>query len=404
MVTTSTIKTCTRLLACIVKSGDTFAGVLAKCNIPQNDISSYYALLRSTGFSALFPGDSIIITQEDNSNNKLFSLLSRYTYWYDVSHTDTSLHIERRPVELTRYTCVIKGTLLTSLSEDMALAGGDDVLALKFTDIFAWDINFFVDPRPGDKFQLVFEKYYREGMFAGYGNILAAEYTNGNRRHYAIGVPDGDGRMSYYDLDGKSVQKEFLKAPLRYSYISSRFTYSRKHPVLGFVRPHLGVDYAAAVGTPVYAAADGIVRFTGSKGGFGNMVEISHGASYQTLYGHLQRIEPRIQSGVHVKQGQFIGTVGSTGLATGSHLDYRMKIGNRFVNPFAVNAASKRGVSGEVKDLFMSLRNAYQSTLETRFSNEGYYVIDITTLGTPEVDCSRSIILTNAAYDTIPRS
>jgi murein DD-endopeptidase MepM/ murein hydrolase activator NlpD len=105
-----------------------------------------------------------------------------------------------------------------------------------------------------------------------------------------------------------------------------------------------------------------------------------------------------------VKQGQFIGTVGSTGLATGSHLDYRMKIGNRFVNPFAVNAASKRGVSGEVKDLFMSLRNAYQSTLETRFSNEGYYVIDITTLGTPEVDCSRSIILTNAAYDTIPRS
>lgn len=361
----------------IVKPGDTFAGILSKFNIPENQAVNYYQSLKSVGFTAIFPGDSIVLSKDDNKNLKTCSLLSKLHYWYHLYHRDSTLHVEKKPIEVTKYHCVVKGTLETSLSEDMFKVGVGDALVFKFADIFAWDINFFIDPRKGDKFEVLFEKNFREGRFIGYGSILAAKYVNGDKTFYAIAMKNKNGKVNYYDINGKSVQKQFLKAPLRFRRISSGFSYRRKHPILGIYRPHYGIDYAAPRGTPVYSAADGIVRFSGVKGQYGNHIRISHGASYQTYYGHLHRIQHGIKPGAYVKQGQLIGTVGATGLATGPHLDYRMKIGSRFINPLTVSVPAKEGVSKNDIEQFESIKQAYLSSIETRFNQNGCFVLEI---------------------------
>jgi murein DD-endopeptidase MepM/ murein hydrolase activator NlpD len=259
----------------------------------------------------------------------------------------------------------------------MESSGAGALLACKLADIFAWDINFFLDPRAGDTYQVLFTKRYAGGRFIGYGDILAARYVCGGREFYAIGFADSAGApLQYYDRSGRSVQKEFLKAPLRYSRISSRFTFHRKHPVLGIVRPHLGIDYAAPAGTPVDAAADGRVSFAGVKGGFGNIVEIAHGGSYTTTYGHLSRIASGISRGAHVRQGQTIGTVGSTGLSTGAHLDYRMQCNGRFVNPLTVNLPSKSGIGSGERAAFDSVAADWCGLFEQRSLDHGVVVLD----------------------------
>lgn len=361
----------------IVKKGDTFAGILSKFNISENEAVQYYTSLKSIGFSTLFPGDSLCFTKDGNKQVKSFSLLNRLSYWYHLHTSDSTLQVEKKPLEVTTYRCLVKGTLESSLSEDMWKYGVGDALVIKMADIFAWDINFFMDPRKGDTFEVLFEKNYRDGRFVGYGSILAAQYINGNKIFYAIALKDSRGKLNYYDLNGKSVQKQFLKAPLRFNRISSGFSYSRKHPILGIYRPHLGIDYAAPRGTPVYAAADGKVTFTGVNGNYGRQVKLSHGASYQTFYGHLYTIGRGIRPGVHVSQGQCIGTVGKTGLATGYHLDYRMKIGSRFVNPVTISLPSKEGVPEGERAQFEHTKQTYLSMMHMRMNHHGCIVIDI---------------------------
>ncbi len=361
----------------IVKKGDTFAGILSKFNITEDEAFHYYKSLKSIGFSTLFPGDSLCLTKDEAKRVKTVSLLNRLSYWYHVQNTDSTLHLEKKPVEVTTYRCLVKGILESSLSEDMYKYGVGDALVIKLADIFAWDINFFMDPRKGDTFEVLFEKYYRDGRFIGYGEILAAKYVNRDKTFYAIGMKDANGKLNYYDKNGKSVQKQFLRAPLRFHRISSGFSYSRKHPILGIYRPHLGVDYAAAKGTPVYAAADGVVRHAKWNGNYGRQVSISHGASYTTYYGHLHTIARGIVPGVHVSQGQCVGTVGKTGLATGYHLDYRMKVGSRYVNPVTLTLPSKEGVAPEKLLHFEIIKHNYLSMLHMRMPRNGCIVLDV---------------------------
>jgi murein DD-endopeptidase MepM/ murein hydrolase activator NlpD len=285
----------------------------------------------------------------------------------------------KKPVATSSQRCIVRGVLETSLSEDLNKMGIDDACVSKFADIFAWDINFFVDPQKGDSFEIVFEKKFAEGRFVGYGDIFAAQYVNAGRAYNAIGVQDEkDLRRHYYDLDGKSLQKQFLKAPLRFTHISSRFSLHRLHPVLGIVRPHLGIDYAAPTGTPVYAAADGVITFAGFTGGFGNQVRIRHGASYETSYGHLHAIARGIHPGARVSQGDLLGTVGATGIATGPHLDYRMSIAQRFVNPLTVSLPREKGVSAQDMAQFAACKREWCTILHMRFKGKtGFYVLDI---------------------------
>jgi len=241
-------------------------------------------------------------------------------------------HVAERPYE-TR-TAVASGTIRSSLFAAIDAAGEGDQLALDLADVFAWDVDFNTELQPGDSFRVAVEKVFVEGEFRRYGRVLAAELVRGPRVLRAVRHEAAGGVPGYYDPDGRPLRKAFLRSPLRFTRISSRFTVSRRHPILDVRRPHLGVDYAAPYGTPVHAAADGLVVFAGWEGGFGRTVRLRHANGYETLYGHLSRLA--VRAGQRVAQGALVGAVGATGLATGPHLDYRMARDGRFVDPLTV--------------------------------------------------------------------
>ena len=214
--------------------------------------------------------------------------------------------------------------------------GGENVmLAIMMAEVFGGEIDFNNELRRGDRFDVLFEKYFREDAFAGYGDVVAAEFVNDGRRVQAFRftVP-GDDEALYFDAQGRSTKRLFLRSPFRFEpRITSRFSYRRLHPVLGTHRPHLGVDYGAPTGTPVVAVANGRVVSAGRSGGSGNMVRLRHTNGYDTYYLHLSAFAAGIRPGARVVQGQVVGRVGATGLTTGPHLDFRMRKNGTFVNP-----------------------------------------------------------------------
>ncbi len=223
---------------------------------------------------------------------------------------------------------VIEDILITAVEK----AGEKLVLALALADLLAWDIDFNTELRTGDTFRLIFEKNFREGEFAGYGDILAAEFRCQGRLYeaYRFVYPD-TGQSDHFDAEGRSTRKEFLRAPIPFAPITSRFSASRLHPIFKVYRAHYGVDYGAPVGTAVQATADGVVTAAGWNGGAGQMIRLRHANSYETMYFHLSRI--LVNVGDRVKMGQTIGRVGSTGESTGPHLDYRILQGGTFIDP-----------------------------------------------------------------------
>ncbi len=218
----------------------------------------------------------------------------------------------------------VAGQVDDSLFNAVEQAGESAELALHLAQIFAYDLDFYTDPRKGDTFRVVLEKRkYSGGEIAGYGNILAAEYDNGGRKYQALLFHDEFGHPGYYTADGKSLQKAFLRSPLKFGApVTSHFSKARFHPILKIYRPHMGTDYGAPVGTPVQTIGSGRVVFAGRKGGEGNMVQIAHSEGYETMYLHLSRVY--VHRGERVEIGKTIGLVGSTGLSTGPHLDFRI--------------------------------------------------------------------------------
>ncbi len=234
----------------------------------------------------------------------------------------------RRRLETKGVAGEVHGSLFGAVID----AGERPELAMRLADIFGWDLDFYTDPRPGDTFRVVVEKkMLPNGEMSSYGRILMAEYNNGPRTYRAVLFHDPTGAPAYYTPDGKSMKKAFLHSPLKFqAVITSHFSNSRFHPILKEYRPHLGIDYAAPSGTPVQTIGEGRVIFAGPKGGAGNLIEVQHTNGYTTYYMHLSRI--LIHSGERVTQGETIGLVGMTGLATGPHLDFRIQKGKDFVN------------------------------------------------------------------------
>jgi len=237
-----------------------------------------------------------------------------------------SIVIEHR--EVARH-----GTLQGSLFASMESLGESAALVVTFAEVFAWDFDFYTQSRQRDRFSVLVEKLYRDDGFVGYGDLLAARYVSGDTTLAAFLFDDPSGHKGYYDAEGKSMRKAFLKTPLRFERISSRFSYSRLHPVLGTHRPHLGVDYAAPTGTPVHSVAAGTVVGISTQGGSGRMVSIRHAMGYESKYLHLSRFAQGLRVGNRVEQKQVVGYVGSTGLATGPHLDFRLVRYGKPVNP-----------------------------------------------------------------------
>ena len=227
----------------------------------------------------------------------------------------------------------VRGSIRSSLFEAMDRAGESDALTIAFAELFAWDIDFAHELQPGDSFRVVVEKVYRDRRFVQYGRILAAEYRQSDDRHEAYFFPWPDARGDYFTAEGRAVRASFLRSPISYTRISSGFSGARLHPVLKRVRPHLGVDFAAPEGTPVWAPADGVVIARGRDGESGNRIALRHGSGYETHYLHLSRFASGLKIGDRVGQKEVIGYVGATGLATGPHLDYRVRRGGMWVNP-----------------------------------------------------------------------
>ncbi len=250
---------------------------------------------------------------------------------YKIEKKEGGYIVQKEDIQLQKELVKVSGEIRSSLYEAIKEAGEQDLLTLSYADILAWEIDFYQDLREGDRFQLLVEKLYRGEEFVQYGPILALEYRSGDRVIRGFRY-----KNEYYNEQGFALKKPFLKAPLRFDRISSRFSHARRHPILGGVRPHYAVDYAAPEGTPVWAVADGKVVFAGMKGGYGKLVILQHRNGYQTYYGHLSRFGHGIRKGKSVSQKEIIGYVGSTGLATGPHLDYRLSRDGKFLNPLNV--------------------------------------------------------------------
>lgn len=257
----------------------------------------------------------------------------------------TALRAEVVPYKKERVIATTSGLIdreASSLFAAMEVAGEGPQLSIELADVFGGEIDFNSELQPGDTFRLVYEKVFREGQFSGYGGVLAAEFVNEGRSFKALRYAVPGGKPAYYDEQGRSLKRFFLKSPLKFeASVSSRFTNARRHPVLRIVRPHFGVDYRAPLGSSVVAVANGTVTSAGWSGGAGRLVQLRHAGGWETLYMHLSSIA--VRRGQHVSQGQLIGRVGTSGLSTGPHLDYRVRQRGRYLNPLSVHRSLPPG-------------------------------------------------------------
>jgi murein DD-endopeptidase MepM/ murein hydrolase activator NlpD len=266
------------------------------------------------------------------------------------------------PLEVHRRTA--SATIDSSLFQAAADAELSERVAFDLAEIFQYDIDFVLDIQPGDRFTVVYEEVFQDGVPLKTGNILAARFVNDGREYRAVRYVDANGHGEYFTPDGRSLRKAFIRAPVQFSRISSRFNPARRHPVLNRIRAHRGVDYAAPVGTPVRAAGDGRVRFVGRQGGFGNVIELEHGSGVVTVYGHLSRFKRNLQRGQRVELGSVIGYVGMTGLATGPHLHYEYRIRGAHKNPQTVPLPDASPIPASERDRFLTATADFVNLLD----------------------------------------
>ena len=328
----------TSLITGVVQPLDTMDAIFDRQALNKMDLSEIIKSSRSTyNLAKLSVGNiySFEINKEENKVQNIKYEIDDFSY-LQVTRTPEGFKAERVKVEYTKKI----GSLFINIKDNLIFSLPNTSreylkLAFKLSDIFAWDIDFSSDIRNNDSIKIIVEELWIGNVFKGFGNILTAEFFNNGTLHNAYRF-EYDGYADYFNAKGKSLRKTLLKSPLRFKYISSGFSRRRLHPILRIVRPHLGVDYAAPTGTPVSAAGDGTVMYAGYKGQNGKMVRLRHNSGLETFYGHLSRIPKKIRKWVKVSQGDIVGYVGTTGLSTGPHLDYRIKRNGRFVNPLTV--------------------------------------------------------------------
>jgi murein DD-endopeptidase MepM/ murein hydrolase activator NlpD len=318
-----------------LRRGDTLVMALGRLGIDPRASADLADALRASGadLRRMRAQDELAITW--TLDGEPISVRWESSPWlgFVAVATDAGWEVRRSETRPDVRVEAVGGEVKRSLFETVEALGESPQLVLELVEIFSSDFDFTADTRNGDRFRLLVEKRYASDQFVDYGQVLVAQYLSDGRALTGIGFEPAGGRLAYYDLDGRSLKKSFLKSPLEFTRITSGFTYARPHPILGGVRPHLAVDYAAPPGTPVRAVADGTAVVAGWNGGNGIQVHLRHHAGYETVYNHLSRLGPGVRAGGRVSQRQVIGYVGSTGLSTGPHLDYRVVKNGRFVNP-----------------------------------------------------------------------
>jgi murein DD-endopeptidase MepM/ murein hydrolase activator NlpD len=322
-----------------VKQGDSLAVIFSRLNLTNKDL---YALISSCSegeaLAKLKPGQTFRIRTD--RNGKLLELVYEQNKLTQMRFIRTGDTFKPEPIELAQWAekriVFRSGTITHSFYHTALQTGMPQPLIMELVDIFRWDIDFALNIRSGDSFIVAYEELYLKGEKIGDGHILAAEFNNADENYRAVRYRNSQGEAHYYTPDGRSLRQTFLRAPVDFRRISSHFQKERLHPILGVKRPHKGVDYAAATGTPILAAGDGTVEFIGTKGGYGKTIVLKHDERYTTLYGHMSKFQKNLSQGSQVSQGDVIGYVGMTGMSTGPHLHYEFRIDGEHVDPVKV--------------------------------------------------------------------
>jgi murein DD-endopeptidase MepM/ murein hydrolase activator NlpD len=308
-----------------ISHGENFVAVLKQFGLSAEDAANASAAAqRAFNLRQVRAGNTLTVNRSAEGALREIDYKIDPDRMLQIVPADRGFSAEVKAIPSRTEVVTVAGEIGDSLFNAVEQVGESPELTLQMAQIFSYDLDFYTDPRKGDTFRVVLEKKkYANGKTAGYGKILAAEYDNGGKKYQALLFHDGFGHAGYYTADGKSLQKTFLRSPLKFAApVTSHFSKARFHPILKIYRPHMGTDYGAPVGTPVQAIGSGRVVFAGRKGGEGNIVQIAHSDGYETMYLHLSRIY--VRGGEHVEIGKTIGLVGSTGLSTGPHLDFRI--------------------------------------------------------------------------------
>ena len=348
-----------------VKRNQTFSVLLSSLGVPHEIISKSLGLASDifdarrfragNNYTVFYQADSLeqaayFVYEKDPVEYVVFQFADTVAVWGGVKDIDTVRQVS-------------SGSIQSSLWNAITAAGANRMVAIELSEIYAWSIDFF-GLQQGDSFRIIYNEYFVEEISTGIGTVHGAYFRHAGMDFWAIPF-EQDERIDFFDEEGNSLRKAFLKAPLRYSRISSRYSHSRLHPILKIHRPHHGVDYSAPTGTPVVTVGDGVVTKTGYDRASGNIVRIRHNSTYSTAYLHLSRFGQGIKAGAYVKQGDVIGYVGSTGLSTGPHLDFRFYRNGHPVNPLTIEAPPVEPVSEENKETYSIKKAEVMKMLES---------------------------------------
>ncbi len=347
-----------------VKRGESLDILFRRHDLSIADLTQIVGLSEAKRpLTLLRPGDQITVQHRDGEIASLSKELDEVAVLRVARGSEGfAVELQKRAVEFR--TVSAHATIDTSLFEAGQAAGISDAVTMNMAGIFQWDIDFVQDVRSGDEFSVMYEELWRDGERLRDGEIVAAEFINRGTSYKAARYVKADGRSDYFTPDGRSVRKAFIRAPVDFTRISSAFNPRRRHPILNTIRAHRGVDYAAPRGTPIKAAGDGKVIFRGVKGGYGRTVILQHGSNITTLYAHMDRFASKARNGRRVKQGETIGYVGASGLATAPHLHYEYRLNGVHRNPRTVKLPPAEPIRPQHREDFMLAVAPYWNQLE----------------------------------------
>ncbi len=320
-----------------IKKGESLSTIFSTFDLSKIDLHRItHASTLGKQFALIRPGKDLIINTDYDGVLQQLIYKKNAIETLEATRNGESFDIKvvKKPIEKRSFSA--QAIINSSLFLDGKDAGLSDKTIMQLANIFAWDIDFALDLHKGDHFTVVYEKLFVDGLEINSGNIVSAEFVSQNKSYTTVKFEDGSGNASYFTPEGKSMRKAFLRTPVDFARISSRFNLKRKHPVLNRIRAHKGVDYAAKTGTKIKTTGDGKIIFRGRKGGYGRVVIVQHGQRYSSLYAHMSKFKKGLKVGSHVKQGNIIGYVGKSGLATGAHLHYEFRVNGVHRNPLTV--------------------------------------------------------------------
>jgi len=355
--------------ATVIRPGDNLSLLLKRIGVTGKEAQRLLTSANKSGvLRKIMAGQTLAYRVQDGELHELAYEIDRFNTLLvkkqrnDYQSEIIKLEADVRPASAT-------GEITHSLFVDGQAAGLSDRLIMEFTELFGWDVDFVLEMRRGDRFKVIYEEMYRDGEKISNGRILGAEFTNQGKTYRAIYFKSPDGSEGYYTDKGQSMRKAFLRAPLNFTRISSRFNLARRHPILNRIRAHRGVDYSAPMGTPIRAVADGKIEFAGVQNGYGNVIVIKHGDKYSTLYGHMMKFAKNMRRGGSINQGQLIGYVGKSGLATGPHLHYEFRVDGVHRDPLTIKLP--RALSVETGFLVEFKRQTSQTVAMLNAIDEG---------------------------------